>query len=80
MKGHEKDLDAAVESAVGRVIDSIANSSGVVVANDVDAERAARILQGLEERGLIVRPHRVEEMAEERAQARLAALRSEHGV
>jgi hypothetical protein len=78
MKGHEKDLDAAVAAAVGRIIDSIAN--GLVVDNDVSSERAAEILAGLEEVGLLVSRGRVEEMAEERAQERLTALKQEHGL
>jgi hypothetical protein len=75
--GHEEELEAAVEAAFGRVIDSL---SGGFVPGDVSAADAERTLRALEERGLLVRPSRVEELAEERAQARLQALRAEHGL
>jgi len=52
LEGHEKDLDAAVEAAVGRVIDSIAN--GLAVPGDVSAEEAERVLRGLQDVGVLV--------------------------
>jgi hypothetical protein len=47
---------------------------------DVSSERAAAIFEQLEERGLLVRPSRVEELAEKKAQERLLALKEEHGL
>jgi hypothetical protein len=75
--GHEEELEAAVEAAFGRIIDSL---SGGFVPGDVSAADAERALRALEERGLLVRPSRVEELAEERAHELLAALKSEHGI
>jgi hypothetical protein len=51
-----------------------------LVAGDISVEDAERIFEGLEEIGLIVRSHRLEEYVETRAQERLAALRAEHSL
>src|SRR5512133_4333980 len=51
-----------------------------LIVGDVSSERAAAILEQLEELGLLVRPSRVAELAEEMAQERLAALKQEHGL
>jgi hypothetical protein len=51
-----------------------------LIVGDVSPEAAERIFAGLEEVGLLVRPGRVEELAEQKAQERLLALRQEHGV
>jgi hypothetical protein len=64
LKGHQEELEAAVESAFGKVIDSLANR--LVVTDDVSAEQAARILEGLEERGRSSAVPRVHEMAEQK--------------
>jgi hypothetical protein len=50
------------------------------IVGDVPAERAATIFEGLEELGWLVRRHRVEELAEQLAQERLAVLKQEHGI
>lgn len=46
----------------------------------VDEMQAQEILEALEEVGLVVRRGTLEEMAEEMAQERLAALKAEHGI
>jgi hypothetical protein len=74
----EQELRDAVQTALGKVLDAIAN--GLVVDNVVDADRAAEVLQGLEEVGLIVPRGRLEEMAEARALELLASLKAEHGI
>jgi len=63
IKGHEEGLEAAVEAAFGKVINSLA---GGFVPGDVNAEQAEATLAILEERGLIVGRGKVEEMAEAR--------------
>jgi hypothetical protein len=73
-EGHEKDLEAAVGEMIGKIID------GLAVPGDVTSERAGRILHVLEEQGLLVPRGRVEALAEELAQERLKALKSEHGI
>jgi hypothetical protein len=78
LKGHEERLAGVVEGAVGRVVDQVA--SGLVVNKDVSSGRAAEILAALEESGLLVRPGRLEELVEVRAQERVKALREEHGI
>jgi hypothetical protein len=78
LKGHEEWLQDAVESAVGKVLDQIAN--GLVVGSVVTSEQAEETLRGLEEIGLLVRRGSLEEMAEEVAQQRLVALKQEHGI
>lgn len=54
-------------------------SSGAIM-RDVSAREAEAALRGLEEIGLIVPGHRVEERAEELALERLAVLKAEHGI
>jgi hypothetical protein len=73
-EGHEKDLEAAVGEMIGKIID------GLAVPGDVTSEQAERNLHGLEEQGLLVPRGRVEALAEELAQGRLKALKSEHGI
>jgi hypothetical protein len=51
-----------------------------LIVGDVTSEQAARVLQDLEETGLLVPRHRVETLAEEIAQERLLALKQEHGL
>jgi hypothetical protein len=51
-----------------------------LIVGDISPEAAERIFEELEEIGLIVRSHRLEELVEERAQQRLAALKQEHGL
>jgi hypothetical protein len=51
-----------------------------VIVGDISSERAERVFEQLEKDGLLVRKHRLEELVEERAQERLAALRAEHGI
>jgi hypothetical protein len=51
-----------------------------LVVGDVGSERAAAVLAGLEEQGLLVRPGRLDELFEQRAQERPAALKAEHGI
>jgi hypothetical protein len=51
-----------------------------LVVGDLNPEQAGRVLEGLAARGLIVPGHRVDELVEERAQARLQALKAEHGI
>lgn len=75
--GNEEELEAAVEAAFGRIIDSL---SGGFVTGDVSAADAERTLRALEERGLLVPRGRVEALAEEIAQERLQALKQEHGL
>jgi hypothetical protein len=77
LEGHEQDLEATVETAFGKIIDSL---TGGFVPGDVSAEQAQRILHGLEEVGLLVRGEKVEELVEKRVQERLAALKAEHGL
>jgi hypothetical protein len=76
--GGEHGFQDAVETAVGRILDAISN--GLVVDNVVSADRAAEILEGLEELGLVAGRETIERRAEERAQERLAALKQEHGI
>jgi hypothetical protein len=71
VEGHEEELEAAVQTAVGKILDQIAN--GLVVGNVVGSEQAARIVEGLEEIGLLVPRGRVEALAEQIAQERLQA-------
>jgi hypothetical protein len=78
IEGREEKLQDAVESAVGNVLDAIAN--GLVVDNVATSEQAALTLEGLEEIGLLVRRGKVEEMAEARAMELLAAMKQEHGI
>jgi hypothetical protein len=59
--------------------ESIADHPDLILG-DVSTERCAEIFAGLEEVGLIVSGARVEELAERRAQERLAALKAEHGI
>jgi hypothetical protein len=75
--GHEEGLEAAVEAAFGKVIDSLA---GGFVPGDVNAEQAEATLAILEERGLIVSRGKVEELAEARALELLGASKAEHGI
>ena len=77
IKGHEEGLEAAVEAAFGKVIDSLA---GGFVPGDVNAEQAEATLAILEERGLIVSRGKVEELAGARALELLGALKAEHGI
>lgn len=51
-----------------------------LVVGDVGSERAAAVLAQMEEQGLIVGRDKVEELAEQKAQARLQALMAEHGI
>jgi hypothetical protein len=74
--GREDAFQDAVETAVDRVLDAI--SSGLVVHNVVPADRAAEILAGLEEMGLIA--GRIEELAQRRAEELTRAFREEHGL
>jgi hypothetical protein len=78
LEEREQELQDAVQTALGKVLDAIAN--GLVVDNVVDADRAAEVLQGLEEVGLVVPRGRLEEMAEARALELLAAMKQEHGI
>jgi hypothetical protein len=78
LAGREHDLEVGIQTAVGKVLDAIAN--GLTVPGDVSSEEAEAILATLEERGLLVPRGRVEAMAEEIAQERLAALKQEHGI
>jgi hypothetical protein len=69
-----------LEEVAGQLdAESIADHPDLIVG-DVSAERCAEIFAGLEEVGLIVSGARVEELAERRAQERLAALKAEHGI
>jgi hypothetical protein len=69
--GHEEGLEAAVEAAFGRIIDSLA---GGFTPGDVSAEQAARTLKDLAEMGMF------DERVEELAQGRLNVLKAEHGI
>jgi hypothetical protein len=69
--GHEERLEAAVEAAFGRIIDSLA---GGFTPGDVSAEQAARTLKDLAEMGMF------DERVEELAQGRLNVLKAEHGI
>jgi hypothetical protein len=60
------------------VLDALAG--GLTVPGDVSAEQAEAILGHLEERGLLVPGHKVDELVEEMAQERLLALKQEHGL
>jgi hypothetical protein len=83
-------LKAADERQVRDVLDELAAEirEGAVdmhpdlisPVGEISAEAAERVFEGLEEVGLIVRRHRLEELVEERAQERLLALKAEHGV
>jgi hypothetical protein len=73
-EGQGAELDARIE----KIFADVAN--GLQLVGDASAEPAEQILGGLEEAGLLVRRHKVEEMAEQRAQERLAALKAEHGL
>ena len=76
---HEQVRDALDELAAELERRAVDEHPDLVVG-DVRSERAAAVLALMEERGLIVGPERVEELAEEKAQERLLALRQEHGV
>jgi hypothetical protein len=65
-EGQGAELDARIE----KIFADVAN--GLQLVGDVSAERAEQILGGLEEAGLLVRRHKVEELAEQMAQERLA--------
>jgi hypothetical protein len=78
LDGREGAFEAAVETAVGRLLDAIAN--GVTVPGDVSAERCEAILATLEEHGLLVPGHKVDELVEQKAQERLQVLKAEHGI
>ena len=78
LEGRERDLEVGIETAVGKVLDAISN--GLVVDNVVSADRAAEILEALEEIGLVAGRDKIEERAEQIAQERLAALKAEHGL
>jgi hypothetical protein len=71
VEGREEKLQDAVQAAVGKILDQIAG--GLVVGNVVGSEQAARILEGLEEIGLLVPRSRVEALAEQMEQERLQA-------
>jgi hypothetical protein len=60
------------------VLDAISN--GLVVDNVVDADRAAEILDGLEEMGLVAGRETIEQRAEQIARDRLKVLKAEHGI
>jgi hypothetical protein len=51
-----------------------------LIARERNPERAAVMFEMLEEVGLVAPISRVELLAEQKAQERLAALRQEHGV
>jgi hypothetical protein len=71
---------ASIEDAAKTLdAESIADHPDLILG-DVSTERCAEIFAGLEEVGLIVSGARVEELAERRAQERLAALKAEHGI
>jgi hypothetical protein len=78
LAGREHDLEVGIQTAVGKVLDAI--SGGLVVDNVVSADRAAAILESLEELGLVAGRGKIEERAEQIAQERLAALKAEHGL
>jgi hypothetical protein len=76
LKGHEQRLADVVEGAVDRLIESMAN--GLVVSDVATPEDAGRVIDDLVEMGVL--DWKVEELAEARAQDRLAALKQEHGL
>jgi hypothetical protein len=78
LEGREHDLEVGIETAVGKVLDAISN--GLVVDNVVDADRAAAILEGLEELGLVAGRETIEQRAEQLARDRLKVLKAEHGL
>jgi hypothetical protein len=51
-----------------------------LVRTVVSSERAAVILEGLEEMGLVAGREKIEQRAEQLAQERLVALKAEHGL
>jgi hypothetical protein len=78
LAGREHDLEVGIQTAVGKVLDAISN--GLVVDNVVDADRAAEILDGLEEMGLVAGRETIEQQAEQIARDRLKVLKAEHGI
>ena len=79
LAGREHDLEVGIEAAVGKVLDAIFN--GLVVDNVVSADRAAEILEGLEELVLVVAGREtIEKRVEELAQEQLTVLKQEHGI
>jgi hypothetical protein len=46
----------------------------------VGFQKAAAVIRGLEEIGLVAGQWRIEELVEERAQERLKVLKAEHGL
>jgi hypothetical protein len=78
LDGREDAFQDAVETAVDRVLDAI--SRGLVVDNVVPADRAAEILAGLEEMGLIAGRGRIDELAQRRAEELTRAFCEEHGL
>jgi hypothetical protein len=76
---HWKVRDALDELAAWLEVEAVDAHPDLIVG-DVSAERCEAILHGLKERGLIVGRDKVEELAEQKAQARLQALRAEHGI
>jgi hypothetical protein len=80
LDGRDDGFQAAVETAVGRILDAVAGGLVTELPGDVSAERCEAILASLEECGLLVRRSKVEEMAEARAMELLVALKAEHGV
>jgi hypothetical protein len=75
LKGHEEELEASVEAAFRKIVDSL---SGGWVPGDVSAEQAARTLKELAELGMF--DDRFDDRVEELAQGRLKVLKAEHGI
>jgi hypothetical protein len=51
-----------------------------LIVGDVSHEHAERTFEALEEAGVLVRRHKLDELVEKRAQERLVALKQEHGL
>jgi general stress protein YciG len=73
-EGQEAELVALIEEILVKV------RNGLKLVDPLDAEAARTVLEGLAEIGLYVPRGKVEERAEEIAQARLHALKAEHGL
>jgi hypothetical protein len=79
--GHEqRQVRDALDELAAELSREAVDEHPDLIVGDVSSERAQAILEGLEERGLIAGRGKIEQLAEQLAQERLAALRAEHGI
>jgi hypothetical protein len=76
-RGQVRDaLDELAEWLRGQAVDAHPD----LIVGAVSPERCEAVLEGLEQVGLLVRPSKVEELAEARALELLQAMKAEHGI